>query len=129
VNLIWATRGRSWGFRFLLDGGLSDPLSTYERAFDGAGGERTHCRQVGSHVAVRFPDPLGRLDKSGRVIPHDIVVESALATGIRSAEDGLRIIWPLLAPAFEKVWDRSDAPSRDTVLLAFRDTQSSSEIH
>ena len=31
ARLIWATRGRSWGFRFLLKGGLSDPLMAYER--------------------------------------------------------------------------------------------------
>lgn len=33
TRLIWATRGRSWGFRFMLDGGLSDPLPDCERAF------------------------------------------------------------------------------------------------
>ena len=33
AGLIWATRGRTWGFRFLLDGGQADPLTTYERAF------------------------------------------------------------------------------------------------
>ena len=32
-RLIWATRGRSWGFRFLLNAGLPDPLADYERSF------------------------------------------------------------------------------------------------
>ena len=35
MTLIWATRGRTWGFRFLRDGGLEDPLDTYEEAFAG----------------------------------------------------------------------------------------------
>ena len=26
MSLIWATRGRTWGFRFLLNGGFADPL-------------------------------------------------------------------------------------------------------
>ncbi len=51
MNLIWATRGRSWGFRFLLDGGYSDPLPVYEKAFAGAEGESTLCRRVDAHVA------------------------------------------------------------------------------
>src|SRR5690606_6305373 len=44
-NLVWATRGRSWGFRFLLNGGLSDPLPTYERIFAHSANEpTTWCR-------------------------------------------------------------------------------------
>ena len=25
MTLIWATRGRTWGFRFLRDGGFEEP--------------------------------------------------------------------------------------------------------
>jgi hypothetical protein len=74
VKLVWATRGRTWGFRFLLDGGFSDPLPVYERAFGGIEGESTTCQRVGSHVALRFPDLQGRQDAAGRTIPHDVVV-------------------------------------------------------
>lgn len=120
MRLIWATRGRSWGFRFLLDGGYPDPLPTYESAFAGTEGEPTVCRRVDGHVALRFLDPLGRRDKAGRVIPHDIVVLPPLADEVHSLEDGRRLIWPRLAGAFDRVWDLPRPPSRDEVLGAAR---------
>ena len=43
-SVIWATRGRTWGFRFLLDAGLSDPLADYERAFGDLRGAPTASR-------------------------------------------------------------------------------------
>jgi hypothetical protein len=111
VSLVWATRGRCWGFRFLLDGGFPDPLRSYERAFAGTEGELTVCREVGAAVALRFPDPLGRCDEAGRVIPHDIVVLPPLAGDIRSVDDGRRLVWPRLADAFARVWDQPRPPS------------------
>lgn len=112
MRIIWATRGLSWGFRFLLDAGLRDPLPTYDLAFEGTDGNRTLCRRVGDHVALRFPDPVGRKDQSGRVIPHDIVLLPHLANDVDSVADGLRLVWPLLADAFAVVWDQGQPPSR-----------------
>ena len=112
MNLVWATRGLSWGFRFLLDGGLENPLSTYEHAFAGVGDDPTVCRRVGTHVALRFPDPSGRQDRSGRVIPHDIVVLPPLADDVRTIEDGLSIVWARIAEAYDRVWDQPRPPSR-----------------
>lgn len=111
MNLVWATRGRSWGFRFLLDGGYSDPLPVYERAFAGTEGESILCRRVNAHVALRFPDPRGRRDQAGRLIPHDIVVLPPLADDVRSVEDGRRLVWPLLADTFARVWELPGPPS------------------
>lgn len=116
MRLIWATRGHSWGFRFLLDGGSPDPLPTYETAFAGTEGEQTVCRRADEHVALRFPDPLGRRDAAGRVIPHDIVVFAPLADEVHSLEDGQRLIWPRLANTFDRVWDLPRPPSRADVL-------------
>jgi len=111
MRLVWATRGRSWGFRFLLDGGYPDPLPIYDRAFAGTEGEQTVCRPVGTHVALRFPDPLGRRDKSGRAIPHDIVVLPPLAAEVRSLEDGQRLVWSTLADTYDRVWNLPGPPS------------------
>ncbi|HZJ04301.1 MAG TPA: hypothetical protein VFD59_02385 [Nocardioidaceae bacterium] len=112
MSLIWATRGRTWGFRFLLDGGYPDPLTVYDRAFAGTEGELTLCRRTGTHVALRFPDPLGRRDEAGRIIPHDIVVQPPLANEVRSVEDGQRLVWwPQLADAYARVWDLPRPPS------------------
>jgi hypothetical protein len=112
-GLIWATRGRSWGFRFLLTAGLHDPLAEYERAFAPMGDAREGwCRVVGA-AAVRFPDPLGRRDAAGRVIPHDFVAFGDAAAGIESVADGAQQIWPLVAEAYARVWDASGPPSAD----------------
>jgi hypothetical protein len=62
-------------------------------------------------VALRLPDPLGRRDRAGRVIPHDFVVLPPLADDVDSVEDGLRLIWPLVADQFEHVWELSTPPS------------------
>ena len=116
-KLIWATRGRSWGFRFLLDGGLSDPLPEYERVAAGLGDEPTAWHQAAGKVAVRFPDPQGRRDAAGRVIPHEFVVSGDAAVNIQSAEDGLRLIWPLVDVAYARVWDADGPPSADDLRL------------
>ncbi len=109
--LIWATRGRSWGFRFLLNGGQPDPLLDYERSFADLQDEPTTYRRTAGKVALRFTDPLGRRDTAGRVIPHDFVVSGDLANKIESVEDGLQQIWPLVAGAYARVWDAPEPPS------------------
>ena len=48
MRFIWATRGRDWGFKFLRDGGFSDPLPIYEAAFEGTDP---------SLSTLRFDDP------------------------------------------------------------------------
>lgn len=110
-GLIWATRGRSWGFRFLLDAGLPDPLETFERAFAGLGDNPTVCGHGVGQVALRFPDPLNRRDSAGRVIPHHFVVLGDMVEGLDSVESGLERIWPLVAGAYAEVWDADEPPS------------------
>lgn len=111
VNLIWATRGRSWGFRFLLDGGSADPLHAYERAFAGLENELVACHRRGSQVALRLPDPNSRMDAARRIIPHDFVVPLPIANRIYTVDDGLTEIWPLISHAYAQVWDRERPPS------------------
>ena len=111
MKLISATRGRTWGFRFLSNGGIDDPLLAYEDAFADRQTESTVCRRVGDKVALRFRDPDGRKDAAGRVIPHDFVVFAPLADAIDSVEDGLRVVWPLVADEFDRVWDLPNPPA------------------
>lgn len=106
MTFIWATRGRAWGFRFLRDAGFPDPLPVYDQAFAGAPDEPELCCRVGDKLALRFSDPLGRRDESGRPIPHEFVVLEELAGTINSVDDGRRVIWPLVAECYEEVWDR-----------------------
>ena|SRR3712207_3186476 len=117
MSLIWATRGRTWGFRFLRTGGFEDPLPVYETAFSEVEGRSEAWRRVArtaTHpemVALRFPDPSGRRDQAGRVIPHDFVVLHPLANQIDSVEDGRQLVWPLVAADFERIWEVHKPPS------------------
>ena len=109
MRAIWATRGRTWGFRFLLDGDYPDPLPAYDRVFFGVEDEPRLCIRVGIQVALRFPDPLDRRDAASRVIPHDFVIlepradEEPLADKINSVDDGLQKVWPLVSDVFARV--------------------------
>jgi len=108
---IWATRGRTWGFRFLRTGGLADPLSAYEDAFSAVGDQPEVWKREGDKCALRFPDPEGRRDAAGRVIPHDFVLLGSWAEIVDSLEAGRQQIWPEVAAEFEALWD-SDHPPR-----------------
>lgn len=103
-EFIWATRGKTWGFRFLRDGGLPDPLPAYEQVFGGVSGDPELCRAVGDRVAVRFPDPEGRTDRAGRLIPHEFVVFPTLAERITSVDAARDVLWPLVMDEYARVW-------------------------
>ncbi len=109
-RFIWATRGRTWGFRFLRDGGFADPLAEYEASFSPIADEHQGWRRSAGRVAVRFPDPEQRRDAAGRVIPHDVVVMGAWSDQIDSLERGIELIWPLISDEFGRIWDQRDPP-------------------
>lgn len=111
AGLVWATRGRAWGFRFLLTGGLTDPLPEYERVLAELGDARTGYCRVAGKVGLRLPDPQGRRDASGRVIPHEFVLSGSLAEQVGSVEEGLKRVWPLVADFYDKAWSDGSAPS------------------
>lgn len=105
MNFVWATRGKTWGFRFLSDGGFDDPLPVYDEALSAARGVTEGVWRSAGGIGVRFPDPNGRRDRSNRIISHDFVVFGDLADQIDSVDDGVRLIWPLVADEFGKIWD------------------------
>ena len=111
MRLIWATRGRTWGFRFLMDGGFDDPLVVRDEAFSGCEDAPKAWRRVAETVALRFPDPLDRQDAAGRVIPHEFVVLGPEADRINSVEEGRQLIWPMVTNEFERVWKLSEPRS------------------
>jgi hypothetical protein len=111
ATFIWATRGRTWGFRFLRHGGVEDPLGVYEDAFSLVDDQPEAWRRVDDKVALRFPDPDGRRDAAGRVIPHDFVLLGRWAEEIESLEDGRRRVWHEVADEFARVWDKAEPPS------------------
>lgn len=112
MRLIWLTRGRVWGHRFLLDGGLSDPLPFHSTAFAGLDSQHEAWRHIDGSVAVRIPDPGGRTDIAGRVISHEFVVigPDPMADHIDSVESGRQQIWPLVSDEFERIWMQDEPP-------------------
>lgn len=108
MRLIWATRGRTWGFRFLLTADLIDPLLDYETVFSGLPNSPRAWRRVGDRVALRFPDPEGRADAAGRVIPHEFVVIGPESDSVTSVDDGLRTVWPEVQEWYGRLWNQTD---------------------
>lgn len=126
MRIIWATRGRTWGFRFLLDAAYPDPLPAYERAFSGLEEEPSLCVRVGTQVALRFPDPEARRDAAGRVIPHDFVIPEPLgdeepwSDKVNSVDAGLDLVWPLVRDVFARFWDAPKPPDAATIRTAIQ---------
>lgn len=110
MNLIWATRGKSWGFRFLRSGGSADPLIDYDDVFFGLDDQSQAFRRIGDRVALRFTDPEARKDASGRPIPHEFVLRGETAEGISSLDEGRETIWPLVADEYARIWDQPSPP-------------------
>ncbi|MFI5738881.1 hypothetical protein ACIA9I_10935 [Streptomyces anulatus] len=110
MSLIWATRGRTWGFRFLRDGGFGDPLQVYDDAFSDVGDEPEVWWRVAEKGALRFPDPLGRKDRAGRIIPHEFVVLGPLVNEVDSVECARQLVWPQVADVFSRIWEMPEPP-------------------
>jgi len=110
MTFIWSTRGRTWGFRFLRDGGSPDPFVEYAKAFSGVEQEREVWRRADGVVALRFPDPGGLQDSAGRVIPQEFVLFGTLASQVNSVQDGIDKVWPTVSEEFQQIWNRPDAP-------------------
>lgn len=111
IRFIWATRGKTWGFRFLRSAGFADPLTDYERAFADVSDQREVCHRADPDtVVLRFDDPESRCDSAGRVIPHDFVLIGRWADGINSITEGLHAVWPLVADEFAACWDAEEPP-------------------
>ncbi|PPF45490.1 hypothetical protein C5B85_07945 [Pseudoclavibacter sp. AY1F1] len=112
MKLIWATRGRAWGNRFLLDGGFADPLPEYDRAFSNAGDDAELWLASVDRAALRFPDPEGRTDRAGRPIRHEFVVFAPELREISSVATGISLIWnqPAVAASFADIWNLPKPP-------------------
>lgn len=110
MSLIWATRGRTWGFRFLRNASVADPLPVFEAAFYGIEDDPEVWRRLGQTVAIRIRDPEGRKDQSGRIILHEFVIEGDMTAGLNSTQDGRDKIWPLVAGEYGRIYNSSGPP-------------------
>lgn len=107
---IWATRGRTWGFRFLRTGGVAAPLDTYEEVFSAVGEQPEAFNRIGDKSALRFPDPDGRRDAAGRVIPHEFVLIGSWADDVDCFDAGRELLWSEVADYFGSVWADNQPP-------------------
>ncbi|AXK44200.1 hypothetical protein [Brachybacterium saurashtrense] len=109
--LIWSTRGKHWGHRFLRRGGSQDPLVDLERAFSGARGAGETLQRSGDLLALRFRDPLLREDEAGRVIIHEVITDDPSVRDAATLQDGIAAVWPMLEEDYAKVWDSLEPPA------------------
>lgn len=108
--MIWATRGRDWGSRFLENGGYDDPLPVYLEAFSEFENSRSVFHKANGKVALRFEDPEGRQDSARRPIMHDFVLEGISDGASLDLETTRDFIWPFVAEEFARVWDQPEPP-------------------
>lgn len=105
MNLLWVTRGYRWGFKFMDDGGLEDPLPTFEEAFAKVASTTEIYEPIGSRAVLRFLDPEGRRDGAGRPIRHEFVLFKPLADQVSSLEEARSLVWPLVRDKYAEAWD------------------------
>lgn len=113
MNFLWSTRGKTWGFRFLHTAGLANPLAVYEDAFAGTEGMPETFTRRGQTLAVRFPDPDGRTDRAGRVIPHEFVVLDPDHTVFQDANAARQALWDAVREPYAAVWDQTSPPASE----------------
>lgn len=105
MSLLWATRDRTWRFRFLRSGGAEDAPLAYDELFDAVDDQQAEAfHRLDDRVALRFPDPERRTDAAGHIIPHEFVLSGAEADGVTSLAEGRARIWPLVAAEYAQVW-------------------------
>ena len=102
--LLWLTRGRTWGFRFLIRG-EQDPLPIYDSIFSTVGDVSEAWLRVDNRIALRIIDPAGRKDAAGRPISHDFVLAGEMARRVRSVSDGVSMVWPLVEGEYAKKYE------------------------
>jgi hypothetical protein len=110
---IHASRVKHNGFRFMMDGGLPDPLHEHDLAgfssnsvYPVGPGEFRRYGTNSEKVAVAFHDPKGRTDASGRVIPHYVVIPKEHSEGINTFEDAKNKAWSLVQSNYDKQYEK-----------------------
>ena len=111
MKFIWATRGRSWGTRFLRDGDFDDPLPIYELAFANLDGAFAAWGRSDGMTALRFIDPEGRTDVSGRPILHEFVLFPPESESVSSLQEGREAVWPEVEEDYRRWWNSEGPPA------------------
>lgn len=113
MNILWATRGHTWAFSFLRNDFDVEPLLAYDAGFEGFPEDSEGCFGRSNLLALRFFDPEGRSDFSGRSIVHEFVVAGDDIADINTLDEGRRRIWPVVADEYAKIWNSPEPPKGD----------------
>src|SRR5699024_7735408 len=85
MSLLWATRGRSCGFRILRSGWSEYPLLPDAVLFAAIDDQPPELfRRLGDRVALPFPAPEQRTDAAGCTIPPEFVLSGSESDGVSS---------------------------------------------
>lgn len=100
TSIIHASRGKNVGNQFFQKGGTPDFFEHWSKAFEQVGGGAT--QGIFKHlpdgtIATSFADPLGRKDRAGRLILHDVLIPKVMASNVKNKDDVLKHIWPIVA--------------------------------
>lgn len=105
LGIVHSSRGRNVGFTFPQRGGLTDPLSEHGKVNWTSSGEM--FQRYGNRsekVAARFLDPEGRLDRAGRIIPHEVMLPEALAKDVHDVDGVRKKVWPLIKDTYDALY-------------------------
>ncbi|WP_204138052.1 hypothetical protein [Halomicronema sp. CCY15110] len=118
-NVLWSTRGEDWGFRFLLHPNINvasrNWLEIYEEVFkykqvsvsDYTCRGKINLLENRSffYVAFIFTDPERRKDRSGRVIPHELVYFDAEYLEVEFDDFNLKNrIWNMVSDTYSTLY-------------------------
>lgn len=122
-DILWSTRGLEWGFRILRHPpGDRDWLPVYDGFFRGTEYEErlfmlkesaVISPQKERCIVLRFTDPQERKDRSGRLIPHEIIILSKSAEGIETWEQARDAVWPLIEKEYAELYDANQFRSSE----------------
>ncbi|MFE4108475.1 hypothetical protein [Almyronema epifaneia] len=119
TNILWSTRGHDWGFRMLLLPKLSctDWLDAHHRMFQdntateeyqvNQGNIRLSSNLTVSYIALSFPDPEQRKDRSGRIIPHEVALLGEEINAFQDIQFAVNEIWKTLSSTYATLYPLS----------------------
>jgi hypothetical protein len=110
IGIVHAARGKHHGFTFPGRGGLTDPLIEYDKAGfhtlqDAKGAAFKRYGDRLEKIAAKYPDPAGRLDRSGRGIFHEVMLPESMAKMVNNVDDVVDVTWPLIKDKYDALYD------------------------
>lgn len=112
TSVILASKSKHTGFEFFKDGQSPSPLDEMIKGFNGDINKNTgFFNRYEGKIAANFDDPKGRKDRSGRVIPHSVIIPKSMTDGINNLDDVIQKIWPIVEPSYN--YNENAGPSRN----------------